>query len=223
MTVGDSFNWGWTKFTQNWGPFVLGVLVYVVVIGIVAAVLFAILGAGTAASIDPVTGELRTGGAVGLGFGWLLVLAVVVLLSAFLQAGVIRASLEVANGRRIEFGTFFRFDDLGKVVVAVLLVGVGTAIGTLLFVLPGIVFAFFAQFTLFFVLDKGMAPVDALKASFTLVNRNLGTVVLLYLGVLAANAVGSFLCYVGQLVSFPFGLLATTYVYRRAQGDPVAP
>ncbi len=222
-SVGDAFNWGWTKFTQNWVPMVLGVLAYIAVIGVVAIVLFTVVVGGATASIDPVTGELRTGGAIGFGFGYLLILAVIVLLMTFMQAGVIRAALEVANGRRVEFATFFRFDDFGTVIVAALLVGIGTAVGTLLFVLPGIVFAFFAQFTLFFVIDKRLSPVDALKASFTLVNRNLGTIVLLYLGVLVANAVGSFLCYVGQLVSFPVGLLATTQVYRRAQGEVVAP
>lgn len=222
-SVGDAFNWGWTKFTQNWAAFVLGVLAYAAVIVIVTIILFAVIAGGAAASIDPVTGEVRTGGVIGLGFGYLIILAVIVLLSTFMQAGIIRAALEVVNGRRVEFATFFRFDDLGTVIVAALLVGLGTAVGTLLFVLPGIVFAFFAQFTLFFVIDKRLSPVDALKASFTLVNRNLGTFVLLYLSVLVVNSIGAFLCYVGQLVAAPVGLLATTHVYRRAQGEPVAP
>ena len=222
-SVGDAFSWGWTKFTQQVGPFLLGVLAYLAVIVVVSAVLFAVLLGGTVASVDPDTQELRNGAGVGLVFGYLLVAAVAVLLSAFMQAGVTRASLEVADGRRIEVGTFFRFDDFGKVVVAALLVGLGTAVGTLLFVLPGLVFAFLAQFTLFFVIDKRLAPVDAIRASFTLVSRNLSTVLLLFLGVYAANLVGSALCGVGQLVSFPVGLLATAWMYRRLQGEPVAP
>jgi uncharacterized membrane protein len=221
--VGEAFTWGWTKFTQQVGPFLLGVLAYLVVIGVVSAVLFAVIVGGTVASVDPETQELRNGAGFGLVFGYLLVLAVILLLSAFMQAGVTRASLEVADGRRIEVGTFFRFDDFGKVVVAALLVGLGTAVGVLLFVVPGLVFAFFAQFTLFFVIDKRLAPVDAIRASFTLVSRNLGAVVLLFLAVYAANLVGSALCGVGQLVSFPVGLLATTWMYRRLQDEPVAP
>lgn len=221
--VGDAFSWGWTKFTQQVGPFLLGVLAYLAVIVVISVVLFAVILGGTVASVDPDTQELRNGAGVGLVFGYLLVLAVVLLLSAFMQAGVTRATLEVADGRRIDVGTFFRFDDFGKVVVAALLVGLGTAVGILLFVLPGLVFAFFAQFTLFFVIDKRMAPVDAIRASFTLVTRNVGAVVLLFLAVYAANLVGSALCGVGQLVSFPVGLLATTWMYRRLQNEPVAP
>lgn len=221
--VGDAFSWGWTKFTQQVGPFLLGVLAYLVVIGVVSAVLFAVILGGTVASVDPETQELRNGAGFGLVFGYLVVLAVILLLSAFMQAGVTRASLEVADGRRIEIGTFFRFDEFGKVVVAALLVGLGTAVGTLLFVIPGLVFAFLAQFTLFFVIDRRMAPVDAIRASFTLVTRNLSAVVLLFLAVYAANLIGSALCGVGQLVSFPVGLLATTWMYRRLQDQPVAP
>jgi uncharacterized membrane protein len=221
--VGDAFTWGWNKFTQNVGPFLLGVLAYGAVIVVVGIVLFTITVGSVTIGVNPDTGELSTGAGVGLFFGYLVVLAVIMLLAAFMQAGVIRATLEVANGRRIDVGTFFRFDDFGKIVVAALLVGAGTAVGYLLFVIPGIVFAFYAQFTLFYVIDKRMSPVDALKASFTLVNRNLGTVVVLFLGVYAANLIGSALCGVGQLVSFPVGLLATTYLYRRLQDEPVAP
>jgi uncharacterized membrane protein len=202
---------------------VLGVLAYLAVITLIGIVAFSILVGGAVASADPVTGEIDSGAGFALTFGYLLVLAIIVLLSAFMQAGVIRATLEVANGRRVDFGTFFRFENLGTVVLAALLVGLGTGIGALLFVLPGLVFAFFAQFALFFVIDKRLGAVDAIKASFTLVNRNLGTVALLFLGVYAANLVGSALCGVGQLVSFPVGVLATTYVYRRVQNEPVAP
>lgn len=221
--VGDAFSWGWTKFTQQVGPFLLGVLAYLAVIVVVSGVLFAVIVGGTVASVDPETQELRNGAGVGLVFGYLVVLAVFLLLSAFMQAGVTRATLEVADGRRIEIGTFFRFDDFGKVVVAALLVGLGTAVGVLLFVIPGLVFAFLAQFTLLYVLDKRLAPVDAIRASFTLVTRNLGAVVLLFLAVYAANLIGSALCGIGQLVSFPVGLLATTWMYRRLQDEPVAP
>lgn len=222
-SVGEAFTWGWTKFTQYVGPFLLGVLAYLAVIVVVSVVLFSVLVGGTVASVDPATQELRGGTGFGLVLGYLVVVAVIALLSVFMQAGVIRATLEVADGRRVEVGTFFRFDDVGKVLVAALLVGLGTAVGIVLFVIPGLVFAFLAQFTLFFVIDKRMAPVDAIRASFTMVTRNLGAVLLLFLAVYAANLVGSALCGIGQLVSFPVGLLATTWLYRRLQDEPVAP
>ncbi|WP_147796105.1 hypothetical protein [Cellulomonas sp. Y8] len=54
-SVGDAFSWGWTKFTQQVGPFLLGVLAYLAVIVVVSAVLFAVILGGTVASVDPDT------------------------------------------------------------------------------------------------------------------------------------------------------------------------
>jgi len=219
VSIGEAFNYGWTKFTQNVGGIILGVLAYVVVIGIIVGIFYGILIAGAAAA------DGRNGAGFGafFGFSGLLLSGILMLLVTFMQAGIIRASLEISYGRRIEFATFFQFTDFGKVVVAALLVGVLTAVGTALCYVPGIVFAFFAQFTLFFVLDKGLGAVDALKASFSLVNKNLGTVVLLYIGVLVAEFVGYLVCGIGIIVAYPVALLATTYVYRRLLNEPVAP
>ncbi len=219
--VGEAFNYGWTKFTQNIGTVLLGVLGYAVVFAVLSFIAFVILASGSTVTTDAYGNT--TGGLQPLaGFTGLLLVAVMAFLAVFMQAGVIRAALEITYGHRIEFATFFRFTDVGKVVVAVLLVGVLTAVGYLLFFLPGLVFAFFAQFTLFFVLDKGLPAVEALRASFQLVNRNVGTVLLLFLAVYVANAVGSAFCGIGALVAFPVGLIATTFVYRRLLGEPVA-
>lgn len=220
--VGDAFTWAWAKFTQNAVAIVLGVLAYAAVVVVVTVIAFSVLVGGAVASTDEY-GNISNGAGAALTFGYLLTLAILVLLSTFLQAGVIRASLAVADGQRITVGTFFRFERLGPVVLTVLLVGVGTGIGSLLFVVPGLVFAFLAQFALFFVLDRGVSPVDSIKASFRLVTQNFQVVLLLFLGVYAANLVGNALCGIGYLVSAPVGLLATTYVYRRLQQEPVAP
>ncbi|MGO1317074.1 MAG: hypothetical protein ACTMIR_08580 [Cellulomonadaceae bacterium] len=221
VQIGDAFSYGWTKFQQNVGPILLGVLAYVVVIGVVVGIFTGILIGGSAAAADPY-GNNNAAGAL-LGFGGLALAALLMFLVAFMQAGVTRASLEISHGRRVSFATFFQFADFGKVILAVLLVGLGTAVGTMLCYLPGLVFGFFAQFTLFYVIDKGLGPVDALKASFSLVNKNLGTVVVLYIGVLIASALGTLLCYIGLIVTFPVALLATTYVYRRLNNEVVAP
>lgn len=222
IAIGDAFNWGWRKFTENLGPLILGTLILGAGVYLIVGIVYAIMFAGAAASVDPNTGEISGAGAGLLGIGGLFLVALTMFLSVFVQAVVIRVSLEISYGRPVTLGSFFRVDDFGKVLVAALLVGLFSAIGIMLCILPGIIFAFFAQFTLYFVIEKNLSAMDAIKASFSLVNRNLGTVVVLYLGVLVANLIGQMLCGVGVLVSVPVGLLATVYVYRRLQGEPVA-
>ena len=210
VQIGEAFNYGWKKFQENLAPILLGVLAYAVISGILYGIAFAIMSAGAA------TGN-EDAALAALGTGMIFYLIIGTLIGVLFQVGIYRASLEVTYGRPISVKTFFTFTDLGKVVLAALLVAVLSAIPVV-----GIVVAFFAQFTLLFVLDKGLGPIDALKESFGLVNRNLGTVVILFLGVIAAYFVGSLLCGVGLFVAMPVALIAVTYTYRRLLGESVA-
>ncbi|WP_143340523.1 hypothetical protein [Demequina sp. NBRC 110057] len=216
-TVGDAFNWGWTKFTQNVGPILLGVLAYFVAFAVLTGIAFALLGGASGVADDDANVLTAM-----FSFGFIVIWVLFLVLSLLMQAGIIRASLEISHGRTVELRTFFAFDDFGKLLVAVLLVGLGTAIGSVLCYLPGLIFAFFAQFTLLYVIDKSQGPVDAIKSSFALVNRNLASVVLLYLGVVLAMFIGYLLCGIGIIVAMPVAMLATTYMYRRLNGEQVA-
>ena len=217
VTVGESFNYGWTKFTQNFGGIILGVILYWVILVVIGVIFFGVLGGFSAASND----NSSTFAALS-GFTLLLFVGVMIVFVTLMQAGIIRAALEISYGRQIDVKTFFNFTDLGRVFVAALLVGLITGVGYVLCIIPGIVFAFFAQFTLFYVIDKGMTAGQAIGASVRLVNKNLGTVIALYIGVLVANWIGGLLCGIGVLVSIPVGLLATTFMYRRLNGEQVA-
>ena len=82
--------------------------------------------------------------------------------------------------------------------------------------------AFFTSYSLYFVLDKGLAPVEAIKASVNLVKDNLGSAVIWYIvGGLIAGA-GVIACFVGVLVTMPLFLLGSAYTYKRLTGQPVA-
>lgn len=218
-SVGEAFNWGWLKFTQNLGAMVLGVLAMMVP----AVIGFIIILAATYSATGSV---LRGGSGAGSWFLMFIGIVIVVLGMFLVQLGVYRASLDISQGRTVTFGTFFQFQDIGKVILAALLLGGAVIVaGIVTFFLGGLgalVVAFFGQFTLLFVLDKSLAPIDAMKASMSLVNKNLGTVVILYLAVAIASGIGGFFLGVGLLVALPVTMLATAYMYRKLQGEPVA-
>lgn len=219
--IGDGFTWGWNKFTQNAGPLIGGLAVYGAALVVLGIIFFAITIGGAAASVDAY-GNVRPGAATVAATGYAFFIALVLLFSAFVQAAVIKVTTEVMNTGRTTFGSFFHFERLGTILLAALLVGLGTGIGSLLLYLPGLVFAFFAQFTLFFVIDKGLGAIDAIKASFQLAYRNFGTAALLYLVVLVASSIGSALCGIGVLVTLPLSLLISGFVFRRLHGEGVA-
>ena len=228
FSVGDAFSWGWTKFTQNAGVIIVAVLIYLLIVAAIEAVLVFLALAPlrqTTCTVDPNTLTTHCTGGVGF-FGSLLLNAVsafvFVVVFAFVQAAVIRGALSIANGQHLELATFFRFENVGNIVVGALIVGAATFVGTLLCFVGAIVVALFTPFWLFFVVDKNMPGYDSVVASVRLVNQHLGNVIVLIIGVFIAYFIGALLCLVGLLVTAPVALLALTYGYRRLQGQPIA-
>ena len=225
--VGEAFNYGWSKFTANLGPILLAALIYVVGGGLVSGIWYAIIGAiglRSVASVDAYGNVTGGTGFVASIFASALFALVYLVFVYVMQAGIIRGALHITYGRPLELKTFFQFDSLGSVVLAALLVSVlSSVLGGLTCGIGALAVAFFGQFTLLFVVDKRQSPIDALKSSFALVNKNLGTVIVLYLATLLAYLVGAILCGVGLLAAVPVAIIATTFMYRRLLGEPVAP
>jgi uncharacterized membrane protein len=156
-------------------------------------------------------------------FGYVVFSLLGALVSLLIQAAVVRGALDITKGERIEVSTFLSTDNLGQIVLAAILLAIGTTIGIILCVIPGLIFIFYSQFTYQFIIDKGMPAFDAIKASFDLVNRNLGTVVVLFLASILAFFIGAILCGIGLLVTIPVTIIATAYAYRFMTGQTVVP
>jgi uncharacterized membrane protein len=142
---------------------------------------------------------------------------------AFVQAATLSGTLGIADGRPVTIGSFFKPRNFGSVVLAALLVGLLTAIGYLLCVVPGLIFSFFALFTIAFASDHDVSAIGALKASFTTVRANIGSVLVSWLVQGLLVAAGMLACGIGVIVAAPVALLIQTYTYRRLSGGATAP
>jgi uncharacterized membrane protein len=230
FSVGDAFSWGWEKFTQNWSAIVIATLIYVVALGLIE-IIFAVILRGALLNSTPSITVDTTNNTVttSSGAGWFaqllfgaLSIFVLLLVAAVVQSGIIHGALEIADGKRVEFIDFFKFEKIGAVIVGGLLVGIATGIGYLLCIIPGIIVAFLTPFYLFFILDKNQSPVDAIMSSVRIVSQNVGAMILLILAVYVAYFVGALVCLVGLIVTMPVALLAMTFGYRKLQNEPVA-
>lgn len=208
-SVSAAFSWGWKKFTENIGVILIAALIYWLVVGALNAV-----GYLMANGIDSLSGAtfVRT---------IFSILSFVV--GAFLQAGITRGAAQITRGRKPELGTMFTSDQLGQVLLAGLLIGIGVSIGLVLCIIPGLIVLFYTQFTTFFIVDKERSAIDAIKASASLINGHVGTMVGFFFASLLAYIVGAILCLVGLLVAIPVVILAQAYMYRTLQGEAVAP
>jgi uncharacterized membrane protein len=208
---------------------VVPTLVYGVVIG----VLYTIIEVGAfAVSPSPITTYSSNGtsfsysASTGLGGAGIAVLVVGGIVGAIVAAAMVSAYLggvfDMANGVAVSIGSFFKPRNLTNVVIAGLIIGIASEIGSVLCVLPGLAVSIITFFAIPAIIDRNLGAIDGLKASWEITKANFVNVLLVWLLALVVLAVGS-VCLVGVLVTGPVAALFTVYGYRLISGGQVAP
>lgn len=151
---------------------------------------------------------------------WGLTLAILAtLVSTWLGIGAIKINLAIIDGRPAEFRDLFSGGDrLATFLGASLLVGLLVGLGTLLFVIPGIILAVYLIFVPFLAVEqKGVG--ESISGSMKLVRGSFWPIVGFGLLALFLNVLGSLFFTIGLLITAPITSLALTYIYRRLQRD----
>ncbi|UYP19245.1 hypothetical protein OED52_01290 [Rhodococcus sp. Z13] len=212
LSVGDALSYGWAKFSGNAGVWIL----FMVAAFIIQALISGIFnGFDFTPDDNGFSASFSATNAIGT--------VVTTIVGYLIQAAFVRGALAETDGQKPAFGTFLQIGPIGAVIVAGLLVGIGTTIGLFLCIIPGLAFAFLTWWTMQFVIDRNQDAVTAIKSSFNAIKSNAGTLLLLALALLGINLVGALLCGLGLLVSVPVSIIAVTYAYRVTTGGPVAP
>lgn len=224
--VVSAFSYAWKKFTSNLGPILGAVAVLLVgsaVVFFVLSLLFGGLGALAGAGVSA-TGSDAAGTAFGIGgsIAGLLFSLLLTVLVLLVQAAVVRAALALVDGRGFEFAALFSTHQLGAVVIGALIVGVLSAIGSALFVIPGLIVSFLTQFFLFFILDHGEDGWSGVVSSARFTIDNVVPVLLLLVLSFVAIVVGALLCGLGLLVAVPVVVIAQAYTFRVLTNGHVA-
>jgi hypothetical protein len=210
----DALGYGWKKFIASPGSLLLPMLVAwvgVLVVGLIVdfVILRPMLGSGAGLFLTELV--------------YALSYAVVFVVLQVLTAGIWRGALRITDGHGFGVGELFEGFDKTQVVIAALLVALGTFVGLVLCIIPGVIFAFLTMFTIPFVVDRQMQAVDAIKASIQLVRDHLGNTFVYFLLAYIVTIIGACLCGVGLLVAYPVALLGYAYTFRRLQNQPVSP
>ena len=230
FSIGEAVGWAWNKFSKNAVPLIVATLVY-------GAIAFLVSGIFSTLAVAVSPDRTSTYDSSGAGFefaastslspagtaiefvGYLVMLVV----GAAITSAFLGGALDIANGRTVTIGSFFRPHRVGAFVVLNLLVGLLTAVGTLLCILPGLAVVIFMMFATIAMRDRDLAPIDAMKASFEIVKQNFGQVLLVWLTTIALALAGAIACLVGLLVAMPVIVLLEVYAYRKFSGGEVAP
>jgi uncharacterized membrane protein len=199
-------------------------LIVGVLYGIVYGLAFA-LAPDTVTSYDDYGGGFEYSASTSLGVASIavLVLGGIVLLVAVaaIQSAYLSGVLDIANGQPVSIGSFFKPRMLSSVIIATVLIGVASVIGSFCFIL-GIVISIFTLFATVAIIDRNLSPIDGIKASIDIAKANFVQVLLTWLLAGVIVIVGAIACGIGLLVALPVAALFVVYAYRRLTGGQVA-
>lgn len=208
LDVGAAISYGWKKFTENVGPFIIlmiAVLVVTAVVGVIRGIVTPESSGLTALLITALLGGVSY------------------IITSIVQAGVWRAGLGVTKGETPSISQLTETENIVPYILTNIIVGIGLVIGLILCVVPGIVWMIFTSLASLIALDKGVGPGEAISQSISWVKDNFGQVFVILLVSWIVYIIGACLCGVGLLVSAPVGLVAITYTYRALNNELVVP
>lgn len=146
--------------------------------------------------------------------GCLIILGWVI--NIILGIGLLKIALTFCDERKPAFGTLFdAWGCFWRYIGAAILYGLIVLAGFILLIVPGIIWAVKFGLSFYFVVDKGLGPVEALKAS---ARTTMGVKWDLFgFGIVCAliNLLGLLCLLVGMFATYPTIMVASALVYRQ--------
>lgn len=135
-----------------------------------------------------------------------------------LTLGMIHIVLKTVDGKKAVFSELFSQFKPGLLLWyfgASIAYGIGSVIGIILLIVPGIIVLIRYSFYGYALVEKGVNGLDALKISWNITKGNTIKLLLFGIVIFLVNIVGMLALVIGILVTAPLSLIATAYVYRK--------
>jgi len=218
-TIGDA----WRLFQQKMGVWIVAMLITIAVvygIALVFGLLLSGLGLVTPTSTSGQTPEFGAGLLIG---SLLYTVAIYGAMGVF-AGGLMKMALKQIRGEDIAVGDLFSATDtIGPLIVALLLIGLGTGIGSYLCLIPGLILAGLWMLTAPIIVDQKVGAVDAMRMSWNALKGDILTATLFYFVLSLIASIGGLLCGVGALFTAPLLPLGLALTYRDFFGGNAGP
>ena len=137
-------------------------------------------------------------------------------LDMVIQMGLIRISLRFCDNEKGEFADLFScFPLFFKYLLGLILYGLIILGGMILLIIPGIIWAIKFQFFSYFIVDKGLGPIEALKRSSAITRGAKWDLFLFGLLLGLINLLGAICLFIGLFATVPTAMVAMAFVYRK--------
>lgn len=138
------------------------------------------------------------------------------ILGIVVQMGLIKIALRFCDNQRAKLADLFSCPSLffkylfGLILYQLIVLG-----GTILLIIPGIIWAIKFQFFDYFIIDKGLGPIEALKESSAITRGAKWDLFLFDLLLGFINFLGAICLLIGLFVTVPIAMVAMAFVYRK--------
>lgn len=138
------------------------------------------------------------------------------LIFTLLEIGLVKISLDVSFGQKGEFSDLFSQAHLilkylaGKILYTLIV-----AVGLVLLIVPGVIWAIKFRFFPYFIVDKEIGPIQALKESARITEGAKMDLLLLFILCGIILAAGAALVGLGLFMAIPVTLIAVAFTYHK--------
>lgn len=194
----EAIGFGWKKFKENW-KFLVSAVFISQAVSFVPTVFNFFFKSETLAFLI-----------------FTLIFSLIIwLVKTVIDMGLLRMSLKIHDGQATSLQDLFIIQNLVKYILASMLYGLITLIGIVLLVVPGIIWSIKFQFYSYLVVEKGLGPVEALKASWEMTKGVKWNLFLFGVLLGLINVLGVLALFLGLFITIPATILAQVYVYKK--------
>ena len=142
------------------------------------------------------------------------------LLQLIVGMGLIKIALEIHDNKKARFQDLFSCTHLIlKYIIASFLYGLIVGVGILLLIVPGIIWAIKFQYFGYFIVDRELGPIEALKKSAAITNGAKWNLLFFRILLGLINMLGALALLVGLFWTIPTVMLSQVFVYRKLIGE----
>ena len=224
VAVGRALGWSWQAFRPNAGAF-MGLAIITVLFTAAQQIGTTSIQNVLLDCVNPQSPGQENACSVALspsGIAPILIAVALVFLAYIAQIGVVRGALGATRGVKPGITDLIESRNFARYALFVIVYRILFFAGIMLCILPGLLVLVFFQFGQYFVLDRGMGVIQALKASASLASRHLAPVATVALIAAVLELVGGILYGLPMLLTLPIASLFVANVYRQLTEQPAA-
>ena len=192
VNIGPAFRWGWETLKKDFWYFIILVLLVAIIPSLVSGA-------------DSKNASLN-----------IISLA----LSTWMTCGITKILIDYYRGNKREITDLFtQYKYFWKVLLANIFLGIIVMVGLIFFIIPGIYLALKYSFTIYYIVDKNMDVLEAMKKSSELTEGIKMDLFLFGLAIFGTILLGVIALGIGIFVAIPIVYLAGTYIYMNLIGE----